>query len=412
MNPLRLVRPLEASWNPVLDDVLRERGAPPTSDVARLAPKVTELSRAYNAGLAGGAHGPAAGRNLPLEARIAFSFARDVPKGAAAVRELVATGALAVPEDRPLRILDLGAGLGAMTWGIVRALEASGARGGVEALLVDEDEAALAAARSIADHARAKLGERPLSLTVRTRSERLRRALPVAAADVVVLGQVLCELDHALAPDARVAEHAALLDDWLQRTVAPGGVLVVVEPALRERTRHLLAVRDRLLATSAAAVFAPCLHAAPCPILATPDAWCHDDLPVDLPSWLVPLARASGLRFQGLTFSYLVLRRRGADVPATLGERLDPPDPSRVRLRVVSSLLRTKGKTELFGCTEGADLVRLRRLDREASDASAAWDDLSRGDVVELSAPTAALAFDERGRTSPHLRVDVWPFRH
>lgn len=412
MNPLRLVLPLEASWNAVLDAVLRERGAPPTSDVARLAPKVMELSRAYNAGLAGGAQGPAAGRNLPLEARIAFSFARDVPKGAAAVRELVATGALAVPPDRPLRILDLGAGLGAMTWGIVRALEASGARGGVEALLVDEDEAALATARSIADHARAKLGERPLSLTVRTRSERLRRGLPVPAADVVVLGQVLCELDHALAPDARISEHAALLGDLLQRHVAPGGVLVVVEPALRERTRHLLAVRDRLLATSAAAVVAPCLHDAPCPLLATPDAWCHDDLPVDLPSWLVPLARASGLRFQGLTFGYLVLRPRGAEIPATLGERLDPPEPSRVHLRAVSSLLRTKGKTELFGCAESGGLVRLRRLDREASDASAAWDDVSRGDVVRLSAPPAALPFDERGRTSKHLRVDVWPFPH
>jgi hypothetical protein len=136
-----LVRPLEDEWQAVLDAVLSKMGAPKTSDVARLAPKLEELSRAYNEGAAGADEKP-----VPLEARVAFSFARDAPKGAAAARELVAAGLLATP----LRILDLGAGLGAMTWGIVRALEASGANGNVEALLVDADARALDVATKIA----------------------------------------------------------------------------------------------------------------------------------------------------------------------------------------------------------------------------------------------------------------------
>ena len=139
MPSVDLVRPLEDAYQDVLDAVLRKRGSPTTRDVARLAPRVSELSHAYNTGLAGGG----ARVRLPLEARIAFSFARDVPKGAAAVRELVQAGALAASGDRTLRIVDLGAGLGAMTWGIARALAAS-ARGAAapprrfEALLVDE----------------------------------------------------------------------------------------------------------------------------------------------------------------------------------------------------------------------------------------------------------------------------------
>lgn len=420
MNPLRLVVPLEDPWQDLLDAVLRDRGHPTTRDVARMAPKVMELSRAYNAGVVGGASGPDAGKRLPLEARIAFSFARDVPKGAAAVRELVATKALTMPQDRPLRIVDLGAGLGAMTWGIVRALEAAGASGSVEVLLVDEDEAALSAAKAIAAKIEASFGARALRVSVRTRTSLIHEGMSLPQADLVVLGQVLSELDVGVEPEARVLRHATILAELLRTVVAPHGALVVVEPALRDRSRHLQAVRDRLTTRENVALFAPCLHAKPCPSLAAEGDWCHDDLRVDLPAWLVPLARASGLRFQGLTFSYLVVR----PTPETtsLAAMLPERDPSRVHLRVVSNVIRSKGKTEIFACTEGGERLRLRRLDRDAEGASAAWDELSRGDVVALSSEpgkesfdpdgTFDPPFDERGRTSKHLRVDVWPFRN
>ena len=88
-HPEPFARPLEDAWRPVLEAVLRRLGAPGLDDVGRLAPRLAELSRAYNEGRAGDApdRGP-----TPLEARVAFSFARDVPKGGAAVAELVAAG--------------------------------------------------------------------------------------------------------------------------------------------------------------------------------------------------------------------------------------------------------------------------------------------------------------------------------
>src|SRR3954447_15156130 len=92
------VRPLEAVFQEVIDAVLRKRGSPTTADVTALGPRVSALSQGYNTGL------PA---KAPLEARIAFSFARDVPKGAAAVRELLGTGALGSTGERTLRIVDL-----------------------------------------------------------------------------------------------------------------------------------------------------------------------------------------------------------------------------------------------------------------------------------------------------------------
>jgi ribosomal protein RSM22 (predicted rRNA methylase) len=404
VNPRTLVAPLEARWQGIVDEVLRPHRLA-TADVAKLAPKVAELSRAYNAAKAEGRR-----TRLPLEARIAFSFPRDVPKGAGAVRELVASGALAIPRDRPLRVLDLGAGLGAMTWGLVRALSAAGGSGRVEAMLVDEDAEALGAARSIADAARAALGAAPVALAVRARTAGagsagdLRALSVLGRHDVVILGQVLSELDPRAEPAVRLERHAALVEEALATLLAPGGALVVVEPALRDRTRHLHAVRDRLIERGAATVFAPCPHEGACPMLPIDTEWCHEDLPVDLPAWTAPLARAAGLRWQGLTFSYLVLRRDGAR-PTT------GASPGVVRFRVVSDLLRSKGKAELFVCCEDGARRRIRQLDRDAG--AEAFGELGRGDVVTMTSSDARPPIDERGRVQPcmHVAIDVAPAR-
>ncbi|HSO35339.1 MAG TPA: small ribosomal subunit Rsm22 family protein [Labilithrix sp.] len=412
MPAAHLVRPLEAPFQDVIDAVLRKRHAPTTQDVAALGPRVSALSQAYNAGLAG----DGARVKVPLEARIAFSFARDVPKGAGAVRELVQAGALAATGERTLRIVDLGAGLGAMTWGIARALAAAAKASGqpparIEALLVDEDAEALGAAAVLATEALARLGAEAPPLTIRTRVERLAPGMKLPEADLLVLGQVLSELDVALDPAVRVARHAALVADLLERVVAPDGSLVIVEPALRERTRHLHAVRDRLVAAGTT-VFAPCLHAQGCPMLTTEGEWCHEDLPVDLPPWVVPLARAAGLRWQRLTFSHLVLRRDGRRLVDQAASRPAPEGAKRLHLRVVSELLRTKGKAEIFACTAEGARVRMRRLDRDATAAgpgaaaTAAWGALGRGDVVTLQG-TATI--DDRGRVDATAEIDVWP---
>ncbi len=387
MDPRALVRPLEPAWQAVLDSVL---GAQKTTDIAALAPKVAELSRAYNAGTAAGA-----ASRLPLDARIAFSFPRDVPKGAAAVRELIASKALALGEE-PLRILDLGAGLGAMTWGVARALAAAGQKGRIEATLVDEDAQALAVAEKIGRHATVD----GIELVLRTRKERLATTASFPRADLVLVGQVLSELDLGRTPAERLDRHADLLRHLLTNAVTEHGSLVVIEPALRDRTRHLQTLRDRLAAN--ATIFAPCLHASACPMLADEDAWCHEDLPIDLPSFIVPLARAAGLRFQGLTFAYLVLRKDD------LSLRKSVIHDDRVHLRIVSELLRSKGKTELFGCMATGERWRIRRLDRdEERGQGTPFDDLAKGDLVRFSGGTEP-PIDDRGRLIPVITIDVW----
>jgi ribosomal protein RSM22 (predicted rRNA methylase) len=322
---------------------------------------------------------------------------RDVPKSAGAVRELVATGALALTPDRPLHVLDLGAGMGASTWGLARALAASGASGEVRATWVDESRGALDVGAAIV---RARGGAASdVRLTVETVTRSMERALSKSGAgsreryDVVLLGQVLSELDRVALPEARVKEHAAMIASLLADKLEPSGALVIIEPALRDRTRHLHHVRDALLAGARPpTIFAPCLHAASCPALAREVDWCHEDLEIDLPSWLVPVARAAGLRYQGLTFSYLVLRRDGRTLAGEIAGGVASERPRG--LRVVSDSFVTKGKREVFMCgdvapadAEGAPVVaraRVMRLDREHDASNAAFDELRRGDIVDI----------------------------
>lgn len=157
---------------------------------------------------------------------------------------------------------------------------------------------------------------------------------------------------------------------------------MVVEPALRSRSRHLHQVRDQLREQ----VFAPCPHRSLCPALEKERDWCHEDRAVDLPDWLVPLARAAGLRYQGLTFSYLVLRRDGRSLANTW-----PRTPARL----VSSVRRSKGKSEGWFCAGSANderpaLATVECLDRDAK--AGPWRALQHGDVVafdDASVPPA-----------------------
>jgi ribosomal protein RSM22 (predicted rRNA methylase) len=325
-----------------------------------------------------------------------------VPKGAAAVRELVASGVL--PVDRPLKVLDVGAGLGATTWGLARALRAAGSRQPIEATWVEPDAAALQVGRALLE-ARGPCAD---AVEIRMRAAELSPGL--GRFDVVLLGQVLSEMDVAADDARRLAEHLRLVLALLEDRLLPGGAVVIVEPALRDRSRHLHRLRDAV-AAAGKSIFAPCLHTAPCPALIRDSDWCHEDLAVDLPAWLAPVARAAGLRREGLTFSYIVIREGGSRLVDALRSPRATTDglgaaagaadglvaaagAADARLRVVSDAIRTKGKHEIFVCgafpNSGGSAVarvRLTLLDRDTRETNAAWLELRRGDVAIVSPP-------------------------
>lgn len=350
-----------------IDVMLRARGWPTTSEPERLGAMVRSLSASYNqegVAVAGGGHA----------ARLGFFLVRDIPKSAWALRDLVRGGVWKAGDSVDLKVLDLGAGMGATTFGLMGCLAAHGIRGDVRATLVDADAGALNVAAELAR----KLSFEGLRLEVSTRVGDAHAYRPAAPVDLVLMGQVLSELDQRVPAEERVAAHVRSIAERLKSSVKPHGTLCIVEPALRGRTRHLHALRDALITGQAATVFSPCLHAGSCPALLREEDWCHDDVDVDVPDWLIPTARAAGLRYQGLTLSYLNLRRDERTLRSMF--------PTELRAaRATSGAIVSKGKCEGVLCGDidaGEHRARLRLLDKEQTEHNVAWLNLRHGDVV------------------------------
>jgi SAM-dependent methyltransferase len=187
--------------------------------------------------------------------------------------------------------------------------------------------------------------------------------------DVLVAAHLLGELYLTEAPEARAEARARRVVAWCRAFLADGGLAILVEPALRETSRGLLAVRDRVIAAGLHVV-APCFWTGPCPALQRERDWCHDAAP--------GRPGTSGAR---VDFSYLVLSATPpAAAPAT-------------RVRVVSDRLVEKGRLKIFGCGSAGRQAYVR-LDRAASPANAALDRLARGDVADFGGAGTSPASD------------------
>jgi SAM-dependent methyltransferase len=183
--------------------------------------------------------------------------------------------------------------------------------------------------------------------------------------DLILAAQLLNELFVAVRAPERTAARAQKVRSWCEALLAPGGAMVILEPALRDTSRALLEVRDLLLAAGGLRVVAPCLWTGPCPALARERDWCHD-------AALEPSA-VTGQRARRVDFSYLVLRAAG-ETPA-------PQDPAL--FRIVSDPLVEKGRLRFFGCgPSGRDA--LVRLDRHRTPANRAFDQAVRGDLIRI----------------------------
>ncbi len=298
-----------------------------------------------------------------LAARALFFSVVDAAKPEAPLVELAARGA--DWPSGPRRVVDLGAGCGAMSLGLLATAAARGWGGSWELLLVDKDLAALRLAERALTHLAQTLR---LAVTVRLEVAELTSARPQAAlrqATLVLAGSLLNELSAAAARSLALA------------AVPPGGALLLIEPALRSSARALHLLRDEVLSSASARVLAPCTHAlTPCPMLARETDWCHEDRPWPVTPQVRAWSEATGLRDGNLKYSYLTL----ASGESRFGARPQAPE-GRLALRVVSGALPGKGRKEMSSC--GAlGRAPLRRLDRRRGPATEWFDELRRGDVV------------------------------
>ncbi len=280
------------------------------------------------------------------------------------------------PPQRPLRILDVGSGPGVGALAVLSHLTQNGVatHEGSEVFAVDRSRRALQEAEALWEQVSVTRRGWP-SLRFNTMTLDLERPgahIPwkAGAFDLVILANSLNELFRS-ATDP-IARRVTLLESLLD-ALTSDGTCMIIEPALRETTRDLHHVRDRLVAARRATVYSPCLHEQPCPALARPDDWCHEERPWSTPPVLQAIDREVGFIKDALKFSYLMLRKDGL----TVAER--GPDV----YRVVSEAMVMKGDRRAWLCNEtGRPLVG--RLDKARSEANAALDRWHRGAIVRV----------------------------
>lgn len=348
---------------------------------AALTRAIVDRSRRYTSERERLATERATDRIGDLAARAMFFTVADAMKIAVPLGELVHRGAL--PAARPLRLIDLGAGCGAMSLGAIVALSgiAPGIALDLDILAIDRDAQALAIARAAIRDLAARRG---ITAAFASRDgDAVRAQLP--AADLVVLGSVLNELP---------AEARQALIERALTAIGDDGAVIAIEPALRDTARALHELRDAILASGRGHVFAPCTRPGPpCPTLADPDDWCHEHRALTLPRRTAELARLTHLRDGGMKFSYLVLRRR----PLALVE-------GGAAWRVVSAPRPAKGKLELIGCS-AAGRIPLRLLRRNRTPDNRCFEDADRGDVLVV---TGAAVPGDRVEITGAATVERW----
>lgn len=268
-------------------------------------------------------------------------YSRDIaPRTRAALGKILAE-VFAADAVAPDRALDLGAGTGAVG-------EALRAHFGAGLVVVGVDRVAS-----------------PGVVTAN-----LEAGLPAVEGrfDLIVAAHLLGELFVDRPFEERIDERARCVRTWTEELLAPSGTVILVEPALRDTSRELLAVRDQLLALSDLEIVAPCFWTGACPALANPRDWCHD---------AVAAGAAGTVSDRRVDFSYLVLRDRWK------------PLPGQLNYRVVSDPLPEKGRLKLYACGPTGRHAFIR-LDRHEAPPNLAFGKLVRGDVARIAGETEA----------------------
>ncbi len=331
------------------------------------------------------------------EAYIAYYLPANMYKVHLPLRELSRHPAGILRKNR-LRILDLGSGPGTAILGIMDFFSGFSDKPFLEFTAVDPVEENLMAAvrlfRSFKEDASADAS----LITAKSVIERTK-SLPQGPFDIIIMSNVLSEAGHPAAgsekipltppfskgeirlpplekggkgdlkPDYRLN----LLKSVINGRLAADGSLIIIEPALRETSRELLEVRDGLL-KGGLHIYSPCLMNNPCPALANPKDWCHEDIPWDPPAAIQEIDKLTGLRKDSLKFSYLVIRRDALSMRDIVGDNT---------FRVVSEPLVSKGKIEFYLCNAGGRRLAVR-LDKDKTRLNEPLSKLKRGNIISF----------------------------
>jgi ribosomal protein RSM22 (predicted rRNA methylase) len=380
------MRRLNATVSPLLLDAINELIEREGFSQERLAQAVAELSRLFTK-----ARSHLARTYLDDDLLGAAYLQYFLPVNLAKIQSLL--DEMPTPESvEGFSVLDIGSGpgtgaLAVLDWWYQRKLPSA-----LSVTAVDSSQAALRISKQswnrycrAANIQEADLQTYEEDLERRAWLQQLREKGPF---DLVILANCLNEI-YADTGDPIMAR-AAIVDEFLA-LLAAHGTMMIVEPALRETSRALHQVRDRLLQEKRCTLYSPCLHEQNCPALTRPDDWCHEERPWNPPAIIQQIDEVVGFIKDALKFSYVLLRK---DEKTIVNRRPDV-------YRVVSELRELKGEKRAWLCNERGR-QEVGRQDRLASPQNEALDQWHRGAIVQIE---KIVHKERRGKVSALGRI-------
>ncbi|UCD18773.1 MAG: methyltransferase domain-containing protein [candidate division WOR-3 bacterium] len=262
-------------------------------------------------------------------------------------------------------VLDVGCGEGAGMIGLYHALKDSVRDAEFRFTGIDSSKIMLDRARQMLQFQRKE--DRRLKARLFQRNAReVWSATSRKKYDIILLVNSLAE----------IVEDDTLPSDFMGRlygSLVEGGLLVIIEPALKKLARRLMYLRDDLTRHKGMQVILPCLHDGSCALLNVEgrDEWCHQSVEWSPPEFLHIINEGLNREIDVLKFSYLVT------------VKTKNPQSKNTGYRVVSKLLKEKGKRRCFICTP-VGRVELVRLGKSKTAHNACFDLVSKGNVLTL----------------------------
>ncbi len=179
--------------------------------------------------------------------------------------------------------------------------------------------------------------------------------------------------------------------------LAPGGVLLLVEPARRESAEHLASLREAAVREGFAGVLAPCPHEGACPMASSgKDRWCHEVRTWQPTPMMQHVNRHLYRSLGEVKYSFLALRRPG----------LPSEGAGEEDVRLVSPVLHAKGRYLFTVCAPAGRLVECAIQVKDLNSCSeAALKRLERGDWLRVTPPVDP----EASPGSLHRLTDLEP---
>jgi ribosomal protein RSM22 (predicted rRNA methylase) len=247
-----------------------------------------------------------------------------------------------------LRMLDLGCGTGAASWGLLEYLDTySHSITDLEITFADHIKENLDICRRFVSG----YDEKPRTNFVHVD---LNNAADVTAKfkdmkfDLIIMMNTLNELESN-------SEALRLLNSIVDDDTA----ILIIEPASKNESRRLLSIRDEAV-KSELTVYSPCTHQMNCPALTKEDDWCFNEVSWERPEFIRYIDDEVGNVRLSLKYSYIILTKNGA----TLHQNLTLP----VASRIVSEVFHEKGRTRAVICdSDGRGEHTLNKRDKSLS---------------------------------------------